>query len=374
MRIEKVTTKHLIFIIAVVLISTLLLYIPFLLKFFIPGIVPKPDMSYIYKNYDGLLYIIPAKTWYNIESIRSLHIEQPLDPRYFAAHLPLYPIFIYLFSFMGYVHSMIFVTILSTIALAVAFYLIVKNLKLSDNPFVLTLVFLFLPRFLVLRTVGAPESLFLLCILLSLYFFEKKRYLYAGLMGGLAVLTKTPGILLFVAYFLTLIEQHIKNKKISMANIWILIIPASLAGLFYFYHVRTGDFMAYFHTGGVVPMLYPFAAFNYQAKWVGTAWLEDIVLYLCIYLAAVVQLKDTKYRSFFYFGITFFVATIFVQHRDISRYILPMWLLACIAFERYLTSKKFLIVLILLLPAIYLYAWNFMLFNIMPVSNWAPFL
>ena len=375
MRIARDTKTHLISIIAVVLFSTLLLYLPFLLRIGIAGLqIPHLDMSFIYKNYDGLLYIIPAKTWYNIQSIRSLQLELPLDPRYFAAHLPLYPFFISIFSFIGFIRSMIFVNILATVLLAIVFYLVVKKLKLSDNPLILTFVFLFLPRFLVLRTVGAPESLFMLTILLSLYFFEKKQYLYAGIFGGLSVLTKTPGILLFIAYILTFAEQYMKQRKISFSSLWIFLIPISFLGLFYFYQMQTGDFFAYFHTGGVVPMLYPFAVFNFQAKWVGTAWLEDVVLYFFLYLSSIVQLKEIKYRSIFYFGLVFFLGTIIVQHRDISRYILPMWPLACIAFEKHLTSKKFLIVLILLLPAIYLYAWNFILFNVMPVSNWSPYM
>jgi len=33
-----------------------------------------------------------------------------------------------------------------------------------------------------------------------------------------------------------------------------------------------------------------------------------------------------------------------------------------------------LIALIILLPAIYMYGWNFMVYNIMPIGEWMPFL
>jgi len=63
-----------------------------------------------------------------------------------------------------------------------------------------------------------------------------------------------------------------------------------------------------------------------------------------------------------------------VQHRDISRYSLPLWPLACIAFENFLTSKKFLTVAAILLLGIFFYAWNFLIYNIMPINEWLPFL
>jgi hypothetical protein len=53
---------------------------------------------------------------------------------------------------------------------------------------------------------------------------------------------------------------------------------------------------------------------------------------------------------------------------------LPIWPFAAIAIAPILTSKKFIITLIILLPAIYLYALNFMLSNIIPVADWRPFL
>ena len=122
------------------------------------------------------------------------------------------------------------------------------------------------------------------------------------------------------------------------------------------------------------PMLYPFSVFNAAGRWVQTVWLEEILLYFFLYLTAIITLKDSKYRSLFYFPLLFFVAGIFVQHRDLSRYLLPIWPFAVIAFEQTFTSRKFRYAFYLLLPAIYLYAWNFLLGNIIPVSDWRPFL
>jgi len=341
-------------------------------------------MLTIYKHYDGPLYIVPAKTFYDPGKIRQLKLETTLNPNYFAAHLPLYPVLIRAvreiigviggIKELAYLKSMIGVNLLATIGLVLFFYYLLKKFKLTKNPLMLASVFLFLPRFLVVRSVGAPESLFILLILLSLYFFEKEKFWLAGLFGGLSAMTKTPGILLFAGYGLVFLERWLKEKKVSWHWLGILLIPLGLLGVFGLYGKQYGDFFAYFHSGDNIHLVFPFSVFNFQKPWVGTAWLEDIIFYYFIYGLTIIYLKNIKYRSFFYFGLVFFTATLFLQHRDISRYSLALWPLALIAFEKFFTSKKFLIIFIILLPAIFLYAWNFLLYNVMPISDWSAFL
>ncbi len=364
-------------LIVIVCASTLIVWLPFLLRVasWYGMTIDNSDMGYVYKNFDGPLYIIPAKTLYKEKAIEKIGIEVNLSPKYFAAHLPLYPILIRLFAgVFGYLKSMLFVNVLATIVLVCFFYFFVVKLKLSSKPLILASVFLFIPKFLVVRTIGAPESLFILLILVSLYFFTKEKYWLSGLFGGLATTCKTPGILLFAAYGLAFLESFIKTKKINWNWFGIVLIPLGLFAVFGLYAVQYNDFFAYFHTGGFVPMPYPFSVFNFRAKWVSTAWLEEMIFYFFLYALTVYSLKDSKYRGLFYFSLVFFVAILFVQHRDIPRYTLPLWPLACVAFEKFFTSKKFLSVFGVLLIAVYLYAWNFILFNIMPISNWKPYL
>lgn len=369
--------RSLFIIIAVVLVSTFILYVPFFTKslHLLGHSVDEKGMNYVYQNYDGVLYIVPAKTWYVPEQIADLRLEIPLPQEYYAAHLPVYPVFIALFApMLGYLQSMIAVTILFSIITTVVLYILLRKFELTTMPLLLSIVFLFLPRLLVIRTVGAPEMLFLAFILASLYFFEKKQFVLASILGAIAAATKTPGVLLFIAYILVFVEQLIKGKKFSFSWLSILLIPLGLLGTFYFYQLQTNDFWAYFHTGGVVPMPYPFSVFHSSARWVGSIWLEEIILYFALYGFAVLSLKDTPQRSLYYFPLVFLIASIFVQHRDLSRYMLPLWPFALIAFQKSFTSKKFLLLCILLLPAIYLYAWNFMISNILPISDWTAFL
>lgn len=361
----------------IVLISTFILWSPFILK---------QNFLTIYRQYDGPLYVVPAKTFYNPKAIDNLRLEITTSNKYFAAHLPLYPTLIRLMSQirliggLPYLKSMVGINLLSTIGLVLFFYYLLRKFKLTKNPLILASVFLFLPRFLVVRSTGAPESLFILLILLSLYFFEKDKYLLAGLFGGLATMTKTPGILLFPAYIFVILESYVSRlgrdqlKAFNFKWLYLFLIPFGLFVVFGIYAIQYKDFFAYFHSGDNIHLVFPYSVFNFQKPWVGTAWLEDVLFYYFIYGLTIIYLKDSKYRSFFYFGLIFFIATLFVQHRDISRYSLLLWPLALIAFEKFFTSKKFLIVFLILLPAIYLYGWNFLLYNVMPISDWKPFL
>ncbi|PJB87944.1 hypothetical protein CO083_04340 [Candidatus Roizmanbacteria bacterium CG_4_9_14_0_8_um_filter_34_12] len=400
----------------IVLVSTLILWLPFILRFshWLGLSISESNFLYIYKHYDGPLYIIPAKSFYDPEIIKTLRVDISLIPGYYAAHLPLYSLFIRIFSYVfGYLKSMIFTNVFFTVILAGFFYYFIRFFQITKKPLLLATIFLFLPRFLVVRSVGAPESLFILLVLVSLFFFEKKNYLFAGVFGGLATMTKSPGILLFFAYLLAIGEQCLKqnnpvnirnpignglpagrqglprsfdvtsgfarddnNAKFAFNWRWfgLIFIPIGLLLVFILYYFQFGDFFAYFKSGDNIHLVFPYAIFNASKSWVGTAWLEDVLFVFFIYILTVITLRNTKHRSFFYFSLVYLIATTFVQHRDISRYSLPLWPMACIAFESFFTSKKFKIAAMILLPAIFLYAWNFFVQNVMPIGEWQPFL
>ncbi len=358
-----------------VLLTSAIVWLPFVPQLSAVGVhIKNTDTGVLYRNYDGLLYVVAAKTFYNPTAINALHLENGLPASYFAAHLPLYPAIIRALSFLGYPKAMIAVTILSTVLMGWMFYYILRQKNLTKRPLLLTMTMLMLPRFLVVRSVGSPESLFMLLALTAIFFYEKKNYIGAGLAGGLAVMTKLPGILLFPGFALAEIVRTRESKKFTSASVWLLLIPIGLFAVCTIYAQQYYDPFAYWHTGYVVPMPYPFSAFDASAKWVGTHWLEEIVLYFYLYAVTVINSYRHQLRSLFYFSLVFFIGLIFVQHRDISRYALPLWPITCIIFEKFFTSRRAVIAMIILLPAIYLYAWSFIQGNAMPVGNWAPYL
>jgi len=360
-------------LLAIVFISTLVVWAPFYFN---------GKMERVFANYDGPNYIVIAKCWYN-KTCTGSTFSLPLPLEYYPAHLPGYPALITLFDQVlpGW-WAMLLVNLLATGAAALAFYLLLKQLKLKA-PFWLAAIFLFLPaRMLILRTVGAPETLFISAIILSILFFREKRYLPSGIFLALAQVIKTPAILLFLAYLATIfLKRAFKNKKVIIApkkllSYWPLLLgPLTLLPVFYFYQIQTGDFMAYFHSGDNFHLVFPpFQTFISSRSWLGDFWLEEIIyVYLIGGLAVAYLIKKYKTDIIAVFPTVFYLATLMVAHRDISRYSSPMYPFWIIAFSGLLVKKEFRIIFLILLPAVYLYAINFINYNLAPIADWAPY-
>ncbi len=361
-------------------LSTLILWLPFLLRLENVGYVAFPakvNMLELYKHWDGLLYVIVAKTFYNFQDFSLKELPFSVSAKYFAAHYPLYPALIRLAAyFVGYLKAMLLWPVIFAAAYGSFLYFLLKRLQLSKKPLVLATVALFFtPRFFVVRSVAAPETIFMFFILLSMYLFLREKYWLAGLIGALAVLTRSPGILLFVAFVGYFLEQMLKSGKIKLTWFGIALIPLALIGLFWFYGKQYNDFFAYFNSGDNIHLLFPpFQVFNHSGVWVGTAWLEDVYFIYFFYTLTLFNLyKQEKLRPVFYFVLIYFLSIISVQHKDIARYSLPMLPFALISFEKFFTSKKVVLVLLILLPALYFYAWNFIVYNQAPITEWGMF-
>lgn len=332
----------------------------------------------IYRNYDGLEYVVIAKTFYDPTLIANL--GQTLPANYYAAHFPGYSLLILVFApIFGMLKSMLFVSVLFTILSTFAFYFLVKDFKLSSNPLLLSLIFLILPaRWLIVHSIGSSEPVFIFFIISALYFFMKfeetykQKFIWGTALFGLAAqITRPPGILLIAALGLYLIWKY--REKI-FTKIWgyypLILIPLGLTGVFYLYSISYGDFWAYFKSGDNIHLsLLPFQVFNSNQFWVGEHWLEDVILVFILGLFGGILLLKNKLYPLGFFTLIYIAASFFVAHRDISRYTLPVFPFVLIAFEKVLVSREFRIVLIILALAVYLYAQNFILNNIAPIPN-----
>ena len=74
------------------------------------------------------------------------------------------------------------------------------------------------------------------------------------------------------------------------------------------------------------------------------------------------------------FSAVFFTLTLFIAHRDLVRYVLPLVPFLFVAFSDILIKKEFKIALGVIIIPIFLYSLAFISQNVMPISNWAPFL
>jgi hypothetical protein len=372
------------------ILTTLAVWLPFVAGW-------NGGVATLFQNYDGPNYIVVAKSWYDQTFIaRSFSLPIPLE--YYPAHLPGYPISISLLSllFPG-PWAMLYSTLLFSLLATISFYLFVYKFKLSQNPFWLSILFLIFPaRWLAVKAVGSPEPLFIFAIIASFYFFKsafdrvennlvsKKKIppldlALAGIFGAVAQITKSPGILLFASYGLYLLYRTIQSKKILNDLIKptfpLLLIPLSALAVFGFYQLRLGDFFAYFHSGDNFHLFFPpYQSFSQTRTWLGSFWREDMVWQYLLGALAVIMLLKKKLYDLGSFAAVFFAATLFIAHRDLARYSLPLVPFALIAFDEMLQKKEFKIALLIALPAIYLYAINFIAGNTAPVADWTPYL
>jgi len=155
----------------------------------------------------------------------------------------------------------------------------------------------------------------------------------------------------------------------------LLLIPGALLTVFVLYGIRLGDFLAYFHSGDNIHLFFPpFSIFNYSAPWVGTFWLEEVIFVYLFGVIALVRLINFRERTLAWFVGIFLTSLIFVSHRDLIRYGLPIVPFAILAFSETLIKKEVKIALAVLAIPIYLFSLSYISQNVMQISDWAPFL
>ncbi len=338
------------------------------------------SLETIYFNYDGPNYMAISKCGYVKDCIGSnFSLPQPLE--YYPAHLPGYPLMITFFSkFISTPKAMLLVTLIGSIFLSLILYEFLKLFIKEKNAFWLSILFLFFPaRFFVLRQIGAPETWFLATIIASIFCFKKNKYFIAAIFAAIAQALKSPGILLFGSYGIIAIYEIIKTKKvvpILKKYFWFILTPITILIIFNFYRIQTGDFWAYFHSGDNFHLnKLPYLVFISTKSWINTIWLEDIIYIYLIAVYGVYRLfKKYKFDIVSIFPVIFTLATLFVAHRDISRYISPVYPFLLLAFWKFLNKKSLKIIFLIILPAILIYAINFIAGNVAPITNWGAYL
>lgn len=366
-------------IIAIAIVPVLLIWLPFILRLSTFWKIPLPQngLATIVSNYDGPLYLVVSKTFYNKEAIKTTY-QFPLSAEYYTAHFPLFPGLIRVFSAItNYPYAMLIATLLSGILAIYFFHKLISEYVDEKQALFLAFLFSIFPaRWLIVRSVGSADPLFVASVVASVYFFKNKRYFWAAIWGVIAQLTKSPGIILFISYAGYFIFRFFKDQRLNLKQyLPIFLIPLSLLGVFLLYYFVQGDFWAYFHSGDNIHLLFPpFQIFNFSAPWVGTFWLEEVIFIYLIGALGVYRLfAKREYELATFTGIFFFL-TLFVAHRDIVRYFLPAIPFLFVAFSDVLVKKEFKIALAVIIIPIYLFSLAFISQNVMPISNWAPFL
>lgn len=367
-------------LIVLTILSSLLFWLIF--YFNVPGKIGfnQVTLETVFSNYDGPNYMVIAKCGYNKDCIGpNFSLPQPLE--YYPAHFPGYPALIKFFNnFTTGPKAMIFSTLLGSVFLSLILFEFLKLFTKSKKAFWLSIVFLFFPaRFFILRQVGAPETWFLASTLASIYFFKKDKFWLSAIFLAISQTLKSPAILLLAAYGIVAIHDLVKGKKFGKVfkkYIPYILVPITILLIFYLYYLQTGNFWAYFQSGDNFHInKLPFLVFISTKSWINTIWLEEIIYIFLFAIYGVYRLiKKYKFDIVAIYPLVFLTATLFVAHRDISRYIAPIYPFLLLAYKKQLNKKEFKIVLLILIPAIILYAINFVSGNVAPISDWTNYL
>lgn len=377
-RMKKFFTKEVGLILAVSLLPVFAIYLPFLLniKTFIFLDLKESGILQIVRNWDGPNFLVVAKSLYDTEIVKEL-LFATYDLKYYAAHFPLYPVLIRLFTpVFGWFYSGLVLNLIFGFLCNLLFYHLAK--PYTKHPLLLTFVFTVFPaRLWVMRSIIAPETLMIFMILLSLWLWEQKKFISSSVAGAFGVFTKIHAVFLFPAYVAAMIEAAVKEKKRpSLAQFSIVIIPLSFLAICVFYWIRLDDFWAFFtaEKSNNLHLSFPFSHFNYNNPWTNSGWLEDIVFYFIAMFTLTFTLFYRKERVWFYFSLFYTLFLILIPHRDIARYSFQLAPIFLITFEQFFTSKAFKYALFAALPALYLYTLNFIMTNQASIADWNHFL
>ncbi len=304
--------------------SSFLVYWPFL-----------RDMSTVYRFWDGPNYMTVARGLYRISPENPL-LSYVYTPVFFASYLPFYPFCVRVLAFVGYERALLLATLLATVAAVLIFYRLARDVWKLPSPGFLALVFLFLPpRWVLYRSVGASEAVYIACTLASVWFFEKGRVGRASAAGGLAALTRISGLMIAPAYAALLIRERRYRQLL-----WLGLIPLGLFGYFVFCAYRFGDFFAYFRAHGEkLVRLVPFGFLPVLFEKGLYHQVEFHILLALVYAVGISRLRP--YPVLFSYCVFEFALHLILSTEDWSRYFLSMAPFALIVGYRELIDTRF---------------------------------
>jgi len=369
------------------LFSLIVFWAPFLLKIeqFWGIDFDRAGTEVIVQNFDGVNFLMVAKSWYSPERLRELaaQLDPTQEPKYYAAHYPLTAAVIAAFSqFTSGPRAVLYTILLGNVFLVYGLYTFFAEFVDKKNALWLAAIGLFLPaRMLSVRGVLSSETWFIPLGLLTLVLAKREKHKEAAVLGSLAILTRSPGIILFGGIGLAALS--LLKSKTELIKLWpYFLLPATLLGLWGFYGMRYGNPLAYFQSGDNLHLFVPpFRVFGTSESWVSGMWREDIIYVyvlfvsgLGMWLRKVWKKGGLAYRASVSYPALFLLTILFVSHRDIARYALPIAPFVIAGFSEFLIQKWVKWVILASLIPIYLLGWQFVLANVQPIADWTPLL
>lgn len=232
--------------------------------------------------------------WANMDAGWYLSIAQHgYAHRYSEAFFPLYPLLVRLvvgIDIVGYLPGGIALSLACFIAAVMLLYKLTADL-LGERLAFWTVTFLSIAPTSFFFQAIYTESLFLLLSVALFFFSQRRRWLLAGLMGLLATLTRSTGVVLavpLVLFYLQSIDWQWRRIRIGMASV--LLVPCGLfLYMAYLWHARD-DPLLFAH---VESQWHRYLAPPYITVWRGASYgylgvnklvTQDRLLHLSTYL------------------------------------------------------------------------------------------
>lgn len=308
------------------------------------------------RHFDGPNYMVVAKTLYQPTEVNPMpgYIG---SPRYFAVHLPVYPLAVRGFAtFTGYPAGLLLATALFGALSAAAFVHYLGAVRPGAAWLPLLLAFLLLPpRSLLYRSIGATEAPMALFVLLVAWAFHRERYHLAFLFASLATLTRINGLLVIGVLVIALAAR--RRFGLALGGGLAATLPLALVLAWQSHVLGTPLAFLQTHSGKkeFVPFLYLRDLID-KGDWVGGELLVGLFV-LHGLAAARLWSRDLKLESGFVMAHMALFA--FLRETDLSRYFVTVAPFAFVlAWDDVFANRRVVLPLLLLLGVLgCVYAW-----------------
>ena len=222
---------------------------------------------------------------------------------------PLWPLILRLCNFLFsdmILPGMIISNILFLLALIYLYELIALDFdeNIAMNTAVLTIIF---PAAYYFLRPG-PESFFLFSVAGSLFHARKEQWIIAGILGALATLSRSQGVLLLLPLLFIYYQQYKRSNRHDKKALGLLLIPLSLISFMVHLYLLTGN---------------PLASFEIQKP---TGWDNNLSFPLAAMLRYIVEPKlishygwDLSPVSFIFLSGALVLTVLMVRDRRIPR-------------------------------------------------------
>ncbi|HUZ03138.1 MAG TPA: hypothetical protein VMU89_22560 [Thermomicrobiaceae bacterium] len=364
---SRLVVRHALLLTLVSVGAAILFFLPFWLHAPSIGGVPfdHQGMERVYGMWDGPLYVTAAATLWDLNPDNPAYAWNGAKPTDYAERFPLYPLLIRgLSPVLGYWKGAVAIDVAASTGVTLVLYFLLRLLgSVPSSAFWVALASIFWPpRGFLYRDVAMSDPLFMLGLVGATYCFLRRQYVFAGLLGAVAVASRPNGFEVVAGFGLlalwriaTAPRGERLRQTLGMAGLG--LIPLTLLGIYGWHWWHFGDPLASVHASTFVrpeARLFPSLAFFGIGE-------EGVPYLFLLALAGILELARQRRWELVVLSALFYVPALLVP-TDVSRYLLPILPFAFfVAGERIVASVPLRVALLLTLPVIYVYAWETML-------------